>query len=192
MIEQSKFQHHKPFVVSFSNIPFIYNGKTQTSIKGVSCFSYLILKHQGGLDLLNDAIHYSFTSLDFEEESFTNSNVVSDRWHQVCEFMEQHFSFFKDVHYENKEHLFVYSTFLDQLATDCFKYIGFKTPTITDYLNAYNEINLLALHKDISLKQVDYYKEKLLTTLSIEKPDIFCQMLFHPTTYSKYPEYIEG
>lgn len=192
MIDDTRFQHLKPFVVSFSNIPFIYNGSAKHSIKGVSCFSYLILRHQKRLDLLDNAIYYSFTSLDFQDESFTNTNVVDDRWEQVCDFMDQHFPFFKDIQYENKEHLFVYSTFLDQLATDCFKYIGFKTPTVSDYLNAFNEITLLALHKDIALKEVEHYKEKLLSTLSTEKPDIFCQMLFHPTTYSKFPTYIKG
>lgn len=183
MANTKEFELYKPFVVSFSNIPFVCNGITKNAndfmIKGVSCFSYLILEHQKRLTSLKNTVHYSFTSVDFLEENFSNSRVVEDRWNQVCDFLEQHFSFLKNVQYENKEHLFVYSTFLDQLATDCFKYIGFKTPNVKDYLKAFDEIDLLADYKNITRKQVLFYKNKLLTTLSFEKPDIYCQMLFH-------------
>ncbi|MED2737752.1 hypothetical protein [Bacillus toyonensis] len=167
------------FFVPFSNIPFLYNGRLKDHIRGLSCFAYLIAKHQNKLEILENSLDYLYTHDEFIEElSISSSEVITKRVEQTNEFFNTYFSFLKDISYENSAKLFVFTSFLDGLATYSFKTLSYGKPLASDYVKAFNEIDLFVGNKNISLQEVKKYKKDLIDILSIHKPEIYFNFLF--------------
>ena len=174
-----RYERFEPFLVPFSNIPYIYNGLSGGMIRGASCFAFFILALQEKLDDLNHTIDYLFMEDEcIKEMSITSSKTIYDRLAKMRDFFKKHFSFFGDVTFENQTKLFVFTSFLDQLATDCFRYIDFNEPTLSNYITAYKNIDLLAEYKGLSKDEIKKYKEELLELLSIKRPTAYFSILF--------------
>ncbi|WP_088362807.1 hypothetical protein [Bacillus cereus] len=167
------------FFVPFSNIPFLYNGNSNEHIRGLSCFAYLIAKHQNKLEILENSLDYLYTYDEFVKElSISSSEVIAKRFEQTNAFLNEYFSFLKDISYENSAKLFVFTSFLDGLATYSFKVLSFHKPLASDYIKAFNDIDLFIGNKNILASDVKKYKKELLNTLSLHRPEIYFNFLF--------------
>lgn len=173
------FKKNEPFLVPFSNIPFIYNGSSGMMMDGVSCFALLILEEQGIKEELSSVIGYLFTEDECSKEmSISSSSIIEKRFMELQNFFEKHFLFFANIPFENKKELFVYTAFLDQLATDCFQFVKFEEPTPTNYSQAYKLIDDLAYSKGITKIEISKYKLNLLNLLSVNKPQAYLAITF--------------
>ncbi|WP_456364005.1 hypothetical protein [Priestia aryabhattai] len=173
------FKTNEPFLVPFSNIPFIYNGSNGMMMKGASCFALFILEEQGLNNKMAEVVNYIFAEDECSKEmSISSSSIIEKRFMELQNFFKEHFSFFANIPFNNKTELFVYTAFLDQLATDCFQFIKFEEPTTINYSEAYKHIDQLAFAKGLSKQEIEKYKLKLLNILSVEKPKAYLAITF--------------
>lgn len=178
--EVYNFKKGEPFLVPFSNIPYIYNGSIGSLIRGASCFALFILEAQGYKLKSYNTVDYLFSDEEcFKEMSITGSSTVEERLMMTQEFFEKHFNSFLNTSFADSTKLFVFAAFLDQLATDCFHYIEYKDPSLSNYINAYKNIELLAEHKALKIDEIRKYKRELLDLFSNIKPDVYCAILFN-------------
>lgn len=172
----------EPFLVPFSNIPYIFNGSNASLIRGASCFALFILESQGRKNELENTVDYIFTEDECSKEmSVTSSSTTEDRLIKTENFFDEHFKFLADIEFNDFTKLFVYTAFLDQLATDCYQYVKFNQPTTSNYIEAFKNIELLAEYKNVSIDKVKEYKNELLDLLSVEKPNAYFAILFNAT-----------
>lgn len=171
-------KQNEPFLAPYATIPYMFNGTYASCIKGLSCFAIFLLDNQKN-ELLKDSISYIIPAEDvYKELSITGSLTIEDRLSKTENFFDQHFSFFKTIDYYNPIQLFVYTSFLDQLATDCFQYIEYREPRKNDYRNAFRLIDFNALDKNIPINKILTYKNELLEFLFQRSPDVYFSIIF--------------
>lgn len=174
------FKLNEPFLVPFSNIPYIYNGSISYQMRGASCFALFILEQQERKKDIRNTVDYLFSEDECTiEMSISSKQTIENRLALTQEFYDKHFSFLGDVEYQDFAKLFVFTAFLDQLATDCYSYIEFLDPTTNHFIDAFQNIALLSQYKGFSMDKVAKYKKELLDVLSIHKPNAYFAILFN-------------
>ncbi|MGF7535801.1 hypothetical protein AAGG74_19270 [Bacillus mexicanus] len=171
-------KQNEPFLAPYATIPYMFNGTYYSYIKGISCFASFLLNKQKG-EIFEDTICYIIPSEGvYKELSITGSLTIEDRLSKTENFFEKHFGFFKKVQFNDPVQLFVYTSFLDQLATDCFQYIEYRDPKRNDYRNAFRLIDFNALGKNIPENKILTYKNELLELIYHRLPNVYFSLIF--------------
>jgi len=168
----------EPFFVPLSNLPFIYSGTQSSYIKGLSSFAYLILDKQKDYSSFKP-ITYLFANEDCHNEKRTSGRITAtERFEKTKTFFEKHFQFIKNIEFTEPSHLYIYTCFLDQIATDSFQYIDFGSPRTSDIYTAYKSIGLSTADKNIPEEKYTAYKEELLQLLFHYYPEAYFAIVF--------------